>query len=193
MKIRQSRLHKAAFRGDLGIVTQLVGRYKHDLEALDGDFFTPLHSASFNGHTAVMEYLIDQGAKVNVKDNDKLTPLHYCASLDVDDPRGVQLLLRKGAIIDAKDNTGLTPLHWAVSYGLKRISKYLIRKGANVNAAENDGRTPLHYAAHFGYKIILDDLILNGAFIHVKDKNGKEPQDVARRGCSIPTNPVSIE
>lgn len=44
---------------------------------------TPLHHACRYGHIAVAHFLIQQGADVNARDDDLLTPLHFAARYNI--------------------------------------------------------------------------------------------------------------
>jgi len=64
---------------------------------------TPLHWAANNGHLSVVEYLVNQKADINAKNNVDWTPIHYAARdghLSV-----VEYLVNQKADINAKDNS----------------------------------------------------------------------------------------
>lgn len=46
-----------------------------DVNGLNGDGKSALHLASMNGNVKIIKLLIENGANVNVLDNDKATPL----------------------------------------------------------------------------------------------------------------------
>ncbi|MDX1734499.1 MAG: ankyrin repeat domain-containing protein [Halioglobus sp.] len=74
-----SELHRAAARGDVAAVRQLV----YDgaaVDAANAQGSTPLHLAAFNGHTAVIEFLVENGAPVNATDGRGSTPLDWARS-----------------------------------------------------------------------------------------------------------------
>ena len=87
----------------------------------------------------LMDWLIAQGADINVKDEYDCTPLHYHAK--VNNVERVALLLERGADIEAQDKYENTPLHFA-EYNAE-VAQLLIEKGADVNAKDDRGNTPL--------------------------------------------------
>ena len=93
----------------------------------------------------MVELLLTNSAKVNLKDGGGSTPLHWAAQ------QGrasiAELLLAHKADANSKDDDGYTPLHWATKYEHKNIAELLLANGAKVNAKDNDGDTPLHLMA----------------------------------------------
>ena len=87
----------------------------------------------------LMDWLIAQGADINVKDEYDRTPLHYHAQ--VNDIERVTLLLEKGADIEAIAEYDETPLH-AAGY-FPEVTALLIAKGANVKAKDDMKHNPM--------------------------------------------------
>ena len=87
----------------------------------------------------LMDWLIAQGADINVKDEYDRTPLHYHAQ--VNDIERVTLLLEKGADIEAIAEYDETPLHAAGYY--PEVTALLIAKGANVKAKDDMKHNPM--------------------------------------------------
>ena len=87
----------------------------------------------------LMDWIIAQGADINVKDEYDRTPLHYHAQ--VNNVERVALLLERGADIEAQDKYKNTPLHFA-EYNAE-AAQLLIEKGADVKAKDDRGNTPL--------------------------------------------------
>ncbi|VDP81155.1 unnamed protein product [Echinostoma caproni] len=115
----------AAENGDLNVINELVTRAnKHIpnlphptvdemLAATDRDGYTALHRAAYGGHVAVLERLIQIGAKLNTRTEDGWTPLHSAAFWN--QLACVQTLVCAGADPHTVTNSNQTPLHLAVS------------------------------------------------------------------------------
>ena len=93
------------------------------------DGCTALHVAAGDGHTAVVEKLLEKGAEVNVPDNKGRTPLHVAASNG--HTAVVEKLLEKGAEVNRLDNKGLTPRDLAASNGHTDVVALLLKKPEN--------------------------------------------------------------
>ncbi len=90
-----------------------------------------LFTAIRKGHIAIAKFLLDNGAKLNVKGKYKEPPLHaaaYSGHKDV-----IALLLRKGADVNRKGAHGEQALHWAAAKGHGEITRLLVEAGAEVN------------------------------------------------------------
>lgn len=68
---------------------------------------TPLHLASENGNTPIMDFLLSLGADIEARDSGKRTPL--VLAIDSGWPKAVELLLDLGADPDVEDARGRTP------------------------------------------------------------------------------------
>ena len=101
-----------------------------ELNAYDRRSFNKPALSFYDVPLELMDWLIAQGADINVKDEYDRTPLHYHAQ--VNDVERVTLLLEKGADIEAIAKYDETPLH-AAGY-FPEVTALLIAKGANVKA-----------------------------------------------------------
>ena len=106
---------------------------------------TPLHEASFYGHTPIVEILLTRGADVNAKNMYGSTPLHEAASKGY--PSIVQLLLAHKPIAHSEVQASL---HAAAASGHIAVVKQLLEYGADVNAQGFDRAIPLHQAVLHG-------------------------------------------
>ena len=60
----------------------------------------------------IVELLIDEGANLNTKDDDGVTPLHDAVG-SLSQKEIIELLITNGADMNAKTKRGSTPLDWA--------------------------------------------------------------------------------
>lgn len=168
-----SSIYMAAYQGDLAKVKRFLEQ-GISVDSRNSGGQTALHYAVLRGKREVVEFLLSQGADVNLKDKSwgfipwGFTPLKYASSKDI-----VELLISKGANVNAKDKYGWTPLDGAVWHGYKDIAETLIRVGANVNSRYWWGETPLIWATQAGQADIADMLIANGAEIDARDYYGR--------------------
>ncbi|KAG5466847.1 hypothetical protein LSCM1_01024 [Leishmania martiniquensis] len=115
---RLTLLHHAAFSGNNAFVKAILdrsGTQQVDIDAADGEGWTPLHYAADRGHADVAASLLDEGANVNARDSAKRTPMHLAAlsgRVDV-----TAILLRNGASKTAKNVAGMTPVDCAREAG----------------------------------------------------------------------------
>jgi ankyrin repeat protein len=137
----------------LALVFVAIGCQKKPTESL--------HRFAGEGDIEKVRSLITQGADVNAKDKDSITPLHYAAKKGHTDV--AEFLVSKGAEVNIKSYTDSTPLYFAAAKGHKGVAVLLIAKGADVNAKNKQGRTPLSLAKNKGYTEILELLRKHGA------------------------------
>ena len=100
---------------------------------------TLLHAFAHQGDIVGTRWLVDHGAKINVRDQANNTPLHKAcernSTLTV-----VKLLLERGASLTATNNNGETVLDVAVKNDKKSIAAYLRSVGAKPAVAAASGK-----------------------------------------------------
>lgn len=74
-KFGQTPLHIACHKEGLLGCLKLLASYNADLEALDANGNTALHSAAGSGAAAAAEFLLGRGLSVHVRNNDGHTPI----------------------------------------------------------------------------------------------------------------------
>jgi hypothetical protein len=101
--------------------------------------------AANEGQEAIVQYLLDHGAAVNVRDDYGRTPLilaaHHYPNQSV-----VKLLLKAGADVNARDGDGKTALMLAAPQGDPETVRFLLHHGADLSARNRWGQTALGYA-----------------------------------------------
>ncbi|XP_018572591.2 uncharacterized protein LOC108911978 [Anoplophora glabripennis] len=131
---------------------------------------TPLHEAARNGHSEMVRYLSEQGAKIDSRDAEGYTAMHLAAMKgDLD---SVEYLARTGGHVNIKDNAGLTPLHFAAWNGQLDTVKFLIGLGADFKAVDEYNRTPLRLAALKGHLDTVKFLLRKGEDVNDRDSKG---------------------
>eukprot|EP00435_Cladocopium_sp_Y103_P041008 s801_g11.t1 len=121
----------AAYWGDLAAVR---GHLRRDPRCLDELFelaglasrWAALHRAAAGDHPAIVEFLLAEGAAVDVLNGGSWTPLHFAAA----NGRGesAKLLLAAKASVDIKNNKGKTPLDLAREEGKTEMVNLLMGK-----------------------------------------------------------------
>ena len=140
-------LHIAARNGDIQTV-QLLVDCGADVNALNGDKQTPLHTAAGGEKDCpeLCSMLLEHNAKIDAVDKDGNQPLHLaCRKYHTKTGR---LLLSNQADANALNGDGQTPLHTAAG-GEKdcpELCSMLLEHKAKIDAVDKDGNQPLHLA-----------------------------------------------
>jgi ankyrin repeat protein len=173
-------LNNAIVADDLDRVRYLAA-HGADVNAHDGEGYTPLISATRSGFVDVATFLAAHKADPNLSDLSGWTPLMWAAWGD--DPGLVKMLLSHGAKLDATDKDALTPLAIAAQNGKLKSTLALIDAGADVNApVAKGGYTPLMLAALSGSSDIVTSLIAHGARVNATNAGGVTALMIAAAG-----------
>ena len=170
-------LFNAVSENDLEEVVNLIARGESvNGREKDSENITPLFIAIENGNAEIAETLLNFGAKVNARDENRQTPL---MRLDEDtSPELVRLLINHGAKINVTDKEGNTPLILAAENASAEVLQILIDHGADVNAKNKEGQTALMIAAHEDDLEKVKTLILAGADVNLKNKEDETAWDL---------------
>ena len=149
-------VYEAAAVGALDRVRARVEADPSLVNSFSPDGFTPLSLASFFGHLAVIEFLLQQGAEVNVgaKNPTTVMPLHAAAAGH--HTAIAELLLAHGAQVNAQQQAGYTPLHSAANSGQEEMARLLLSQGADVAAKDDSGKTPRDIALAKNHTAVAD-------------------------------------
>jgi ankyrin repeat protein len=137
---------------------------------------TPLARAVVSGQSRVVQFLLDQGADVDLRNAARQTLLHLASSSG--HRAIVELLLKRGAAVDARDISGETALYKAAERGYVAVAEVLLAAGADANARGDAGHTPLMaplIAARINQhrEAIVRQLLAAGADSNVEDEQGR--------------------
>ena len=182
-------LYNAAESGDLGKVKEILPQ----LVDIGLDFQinskTPLFAATEYNHVEVVDFLINNGATVDIRsDNTGYTALYKSAGIG--SVPITSLLLSKGANINSETSrlysNKQTPLHIASENNHIRVVELLIKMRADINNKNVSGNTPLHIASsNRKYYELLNLLLENGADVNIKNEEGNTPLHIASEMLNV--------
>ena len=148
-----------------------------DLALADKAGQTPLLAAARGNNLELMEWFLEKGAPVNVRDRYRNALLHFSRHNKIQ----VELLLRYKADLNIQDNGGNTILHFLAEGGDPENLELLslcIKNGAAVNQRNSRGETPLAKAFNHMDLSKMKLLLENGA-----DPNVLSPSNEHSRPC----------
>ncbi|XHG04997.1 hypothetical protein AWENTII_008249 [Aspergillus wentii] len=158
----------AAFSDDIQAVDEIL-RHKARVNAGTANYnLTALHMACLCGHLRIVERLVKQHANIEIKTNDRESPLNVAAQFGHQSV--CDFLIKAGGKIESAENDGRTPLLFASANQHVEVAELLIRKGANVNVQSKASQsTSLHHWARRGNRRMVSLLLENRAKIDTPD------------------------
>ncbi|CAI7649704.1 unnamed protein product [Penicillium glandicola] len=112
----------------------------------------------------VVEWLLEEGSKVDSRDYIGRTVLHQAAFQNCEET--IKLLLKRGADPMSKDSFGQIPLHMACapffSEDPENAFKILLEAGSDPDSKDINGETSVHMAARAGFSWGIQVLAANG-------------------------------
>ena len=139
-----SVLGSATMGGNVSIVKRLVD-LGVDINTQSTHQYTPILTASSKKDLAIVEFLLEHGAKPDIPDYEGLMPLSMaCCGGEVDI---VKRLVDYGVDVNDTSKNGLTALHLAAGRGHTAIVEFLLSQGADPNIVCLENTTALSVAA----------------------------------------------
>lgn len=156
---------------------------------------TPLHGAAQNANKDLCEFLLNNGAKIDAKEEAGYTPLMIAcyATSDLGDIAGTRrLLVQRGANVNVKNDGKENLLNLLFEsdidiYGNLYLLdpdpdflKELVNRGVNINQKNINGYTPLFSLVcdskyQSGTEDVIRDLVALGADTEIEDDYGMTP------------------
>ena len=130
---------------------------------------TPIQAAAHVGNRPIAEYLLEQGAPLDICTAAVLGLEEEVAGILADEPEAAQAV---GA-------HHIPVMFYPAIGGYISIAERLLAAGSDINAGEG-GNTPLHGAAGFGQPEMVRWLLDHDANPFALDYNGKAPIEVAQ-------------
>ena len=171
--------HFAGQYGRLQLIKLLVNHALHaqvDVNRLDNDGRTPLHTAAFCGQLKAVEVLLqfDAGRKaMEITHGECGSVLHQ--AVQGGHKEVALLLLSKGCPITIVNNRGEGVLHVAAAFGHTELLEMFAELGLDVTAANKIGYTPLHVAVSVGHLKSVQSLLKLGgrkSMIAISEQRG---------------------
>lgn len=112
-----------------------------------------IHDAVRAKDFSIVEELVKNGSKIDLRDKYGYTPLHLAVRLD--EYKIAELLIKNGANVNNIDDFEDTPLLDSTRNSTNPMSKLLLCNGATKNVADRHDMTPLHNASKNGDSFIV--------------------------------------
>lgn len=130
-------------RGNAKDVIKFLGQKEKEnkpfnINCVDLDGCTALHSAACEGNLEIANILILNGANIEAKDNLDRRPLHLATIRN--HILMVKFLLEKGAYVNAQDKNEESPLHIACSKGFQNLLKCLLSFSPDLDVENAQGK-----------------------------------------------------
>jgi ankyrin len=145
---RSPRALSLAAAGGFVDVLKLLRDVHSSLDALDEAGYAPIQYAICSAHPATVKYLLDQGARSDISDQDGNSLLHLAGWIG--SLLGIEHLVEAGLDVRAKNNEGYDALKYAAQGGFHDVVGFLRDSGADICQPAMDGNRALHLAAEFG-------------------------------------------
>ncbi len=155
-------------REDAGALKAALENDASQIDVLHKSGYTPLSAAARTGNKALVQILLDKGAKIEAAGSPQagyspnanpLTMAAASGSVEV-----MRLLLDKGGNLAAPQNTSL--LNSAVQENNKEMIDFLLEKGVSIEGNPNGGYTPLVSAVQKNLPEMVKYLIQKGAKVN---------------------------
>lgn len=175
-------VHHAAFSGAKKCLELLLEygeklgyRREYQINFVDTRNASPLHFAVQSGDLEMIKLCLDNGARIDQKENAKCTALHFAASQGATEIVKLMISSYSGTsdIVNAVDGNHETLLHRASLFDHYELAEYLVSVGADINITDAEGRSPLMSATASASWNVVNLLLSKGAHVHIKDHHGR--------------------
>lgn len=184
---------------DNATVKHLLDKAGNDVNKLTHDGRTYLMWAAYAENLDMVKYLVEKGAKADVKGSHGYNAINFAARGGVTDTKLYDFLMANGADLNDKTNNGANAILLVApattGYGMEndsdsgyKIIEYFAEKGLDINSADSDGNGIFNYAARGGDVALLKILVEKGLPYNTVGKNGGNAILLASQGSNNPKN-----
>ncbi|CAI4226496.1 unnamed protein product [Auanema sp. JU1783] len=167
----ETPIHRAALRGRVDVLRQLVEWDRRLVTAKDEKGYTPLHCAAQEGFDDAVVVLLDAGAEIDSRNADDKSPLQLAVMYNQLDT--LRELARRGADVDRSGEDGNSPLLEAARNGNDEIVRFLINdRNCDVCKRNDKKQTALDLALENKHRDVVRTLITSEYWkdlIHPRD------------------------
>jgi ankyrin repeat protein len=164
-------IREAVEQGDLLKTRRLIAKNPVLLNSKLDDGRTPLHIAVTGGHKDLVEYLIEEGANIDVQDIEGRTPL--MDAIIFKQPELARSLIKSGADVAIKSKEGANAIIYALFFGPEDLIAPILDNGQDVNEKYEGGVTLMQGAAAMGKKKAMNILRERGADVNAISDRGE--------------------
>ncbi len=172
-------LHKAAAKGEINRVKDLIEKYKFDVNLPNAGGKSPLHIAALSDQIEIIKLLMHYGANVNSQDKKGNTPL--MTALYSNNSIIANFLIENGGGVTSAYEKHKLPLPENINLAHNTsVSTHKSYHGIAINGLNRSGTTALHKAAAKGEIGRVLRLIIDHSFnVNLPDKQGRAPLHLA--------------
>ena len=150
-----------------------------------------MYAAQSNVDVRTVKYLLDKGAKIDVKNSNEWTALMYAARYNPN-PAVMEDLILRGANSEP-NSVGLSITMLASCNPNPGVLLTLLKYKNEINAVTDKGKTALMYACENNQNAnVIKMLIDNGADLNAKDSGGKTVREYMSTNTSLTASDMGV-
>eukprot|EP00092_Neocalanus_flemingeri_P024563 GFUD01026641.1.p1 GENE.GFUD01026641.1~~GFUD01026641.1.p1 ORF type:complete len:1187 (+),score=294.85 GFUD01026641.1:192-3752(+) len=183
----QTSCHLSAKYGHTDVLKLLIQKDPNAIFDKDEDDNTPLHLAATNKQFEALEFLVQQGASVQKRNDKSWTALDCAAAAGA--YKCAVLLLENDSPVDPRDRKKTTPLHLTAIHGHHKVAQLLLEHGACLTSENDEGKNALELAIHHQNRNVVEIILSSNRWrMAMKSINVLQNE----RGEDIPNTPIRM-
>lgn len=166
------------------VVKHLLSKEGNDINKLTHDKRTYVFWAASAGNFELVQYLINKGAHLNLKDSHHFSPLTFALAAGINNTELFDLFIDNGINPKTdKNEHGANALLLSIQNAKDfKLIDYFISKGLSLTDVDAHGNGVINYAAKKGNKEIIELLLKKGVTIEKTNSNGGNAILLATQG-----------